>query len=76
MIGFFGVDGIRLPETKYDADPFVGERSQCRMMFETGGAFHVVEGFGPAAPFAGVVGELVEGLPEELRSGDPFAHQD
>ena len=60
----FVVEGSGFPEAEDDADPFVGQGTDGGVVLVAGGAFHLVERFGPAAPLAGLVGEFVERLPE------------
>ena len=66
---FFAVGGVRFPEAKDDADPFEGQGADGGLVLAAGGPFLLVEGGGPAAPPAGLVGELVEGLSEEFWTG-------
>jgi len=65
----FVVGGAGFPQFEDDADPFVGQGADGGVVSEASGAFYFVEGFGPASPFAVLVGELVKGLPEDLRAG-------
>ena len=49
---------------------FIIQISHARQNLRGGGEFHFVEGFGPAAPFAGPIGVLANQL------GDPFVELD
>ena len=50
-----------LPAAPEDADPFEGEGAEGGVVAVSAGAKVVVEGFGPGAPLAGMVGELLAG---------------
>ena len=63
------VGGARFPKPKHDADPFVSQSADGGLVFAAGVTFLLVLGGRPTASFAGVVGEFVEGLPEEFRTG-------
>ncbi len=70
-MGVVGVVGVVVgcavfPHAEKDADPLEGEGADGSLVFHAGGFLQVVEGFRPGAPASGVVGELVEGLFEEL----------
>ena len=64
----FGVGFAVFPHSEHDADPLEGECSQGGMMLDSSGSSIFVPCFCPGAPFAGVVCEFVEGLPQEFRT--------
>ena len=64
-----GVGLSVFPAAEEDADPFEGQGADGGVVAVSASAEVVVEGFGPGAPLAGVVGELVERLAEELGPG-------
>ena len=65
-VGLIVVGFAVFPHAEEDADPLEGEGAESGVATGALGAFGFVEGFGQSAPASGVVGELVESLPEEL----------
>ena len=65
-VSCFVVGGVGFPEAEHDADPLEGEGPDGGLVFASGFSFLAIVGGRPAAPLAGVIGELVEGLLEEF----------
>ena len=67
VFGFL-VNGVVLPATPQDPNPFVGQGAHGGVMAHALGAFHLVESQRPAAEEATLGGPFMEALLEELRT--------
>ena len=70
----FVVGCLGLPHAEENPDPFVGSSSYGGVVFHALGKLHIVERFGSAGPFPGMVSELVKRLPQEFRTSQAFAN--
>src|SRR6266446_10258140 len=70
----FVITGPSLPAMKQNANPFKRQHAHCRVMALAAPPQLLIQGLGPATPFAGVISKFMKGLTQKLRAGPAPMH--